>query len=52
MNFLADESVDRHIVRGLRYDGHSVTFIAEIDPGKPDDAVLRLADQEGRILIV
>ena len=44
MKFVADESVDRHIVDQLRQDGHSVLSVAEMDPGISDDAVLDLAN--------
>ena len=33
MKLLADESVDSPIVERLRQDGHSVFYIAELDPG-------------------
>jgi len=46
MNFLADESVDRPIVERLRREGHRVSYVAELGPGMPDDAVLHLANQE------
>jgi hypothetical protein len=36
MNFLADESVDQQIVDRLRQDGHSVVYVAEMDPGIDD----------------
>ncbi|HYT48843.1 MAG TPA: DUF5615 family PIN-like protein [Pyrinomonadaceae bacterium] len=32
MNLLADESVDRQIVKRLRQDGHGVTYVAEWSP--------------------
>ncbi len=51
MNFLADESVDKQIVERLRQDGHSVRYVAEMDPGISDDAVLDLADHEATLLL-
>ena len=51
MNFFADESIDRQIVERLRQDGHPVIYVAEIDPGIPDEEVLRLANQQSAILI-
>ena len=51
MNVVADESVDRQIVEQLRHDGHQVTYVAEIDPGISDDAVLDLANQERSLLL-
>ena len=51
MNFLADESVDRPVVERLRRDGHQVSYIAELGPGMPDDAVLNRANQEAALLL-
>jgi hypothetical protein len=51
MNFLADESVDRPIVERLRREGHQVSYIAELGPGMPDDAVLNRANQETALLL-
>ena len=51
MNFLADESVDRQIVDYLRREGHDVLYVAEMEPGIPDDAVLNLANREGALLL-
>jgi predicted nuclease of predicted toxin-antitoxin system len=50
MNFLADESVDRQIVDALRRDEHEVLYVAEMDPGISDDAVLDKAEKESAIL--
>ena len=43
MMFLADESIDRQIVEQLREEGHTVFYVAEMDPGISDDSVLSLA---------
>jgi len=51
MNFLADESVDRPIVERLRREWHQVSYIAELGPGMPDDAVLNRANQETALLL-
>ena len=51
MKFLADAGVDRPIVAVLRELGHDVLFIAETHPGVDDETVLRLANQEDRILM-
>lgn len=51
MNFLADESIDRQIVDGLRQEGYIVGYIAEMEPGISDDAVLELARKEGALLL-
>ena len=51
MRFLADESVDRQIVDRLRLDGHVVRYVAEMDPGIRDDAVLDLTNEEADVLL-
>ena len=51
MNFLADEGVDRQVVDGLRQSGHDVSYIAEMDPGITDEAVLELATLNNLILL-
>lgn len=51
MNFLADESVDRQVVERLRQDGHQVWYVAEMEPGISDDAVLALANQGTALLL-
>ena len=51
MNLLADESVDKPIVDRLRQDGHTVLYIAELDPSIDDDAVLYRANQNNALLI-
>jgi predicted nuclease of predicted toxin-antitoxin system len=48
---LADESVDRQIVDRLRREDHHVLYVAEMEPGISDDAVLSLANQEANILL-
>jgi len=51
MIFLADASVDRPIVERLRQDRHEVSYVTELGPGTPDDAVLNLANQETALLV-
>ena len=51
MNFLADECIDRQVVDSLRPNGHHVRYIAEMDPGLTDEAVLDLATEEGLLLL-
>jgi predicted nuclease of predicted toxin-antitoxin system len=51
MNFLADEGVDRQIVDRLREEGHSVLYVAEMDPGIDDDEVLNIANEKGALLL-
>lgn len=51
MKLVADEGVDRQIVERLRDEGHTVLFVAEFEPGLPDDGVLALANREAAILL-
>ncbi len=51
MHILADESVDRQTVERLRQDQHRVWYVAEMQPGVPDDQVLDLANREAAILL-
>ena len=49
MKLLADEGADAAIVARLRLGGHDVVYVAELTPGITDDAVLELANADGRI---
>lgn len=51
MKFIADESVDQQIVGRLRFDGHEVWYVTEMEPGISDDIVLDRANQEMAILL-
>lgn len=51
MNLLADEGVDKPIVEQLRRDGHDVLYVAEMEPGIPDDIVLQRANERHALLI-
>ncbi|KJR41591.1 protein of unknown function DUF82 [Candidatus Magnetoovum chiemensis] len=51
MKFLADESVDRHIVDLLQVSGFEVLYIAEINAGISDIEVLSIAKKENALLI-
>ena len=51
MNLLADESVDQPIVTHLRQQGYHVWYVAEMEPGLSDEAVLQLANHEGAVLL-
>lgn len=51
MNLLANEGVDRPIVEQLRYDGHSVLYIAEMSPGIADDVILAQANDTDALLL-
>lgn len=51
MRIVADEGVDRQIIDRLRRDGHDVIYIAELDPGIDDEAVLQDARDAEALLI-
>jgi len=51
VNFVADESLDRQIVERLRREGHTVSYIAEMEPGVVDETVLHLANREQALLL-
>ena len=51
MNLLADEGVDRQVVDLLREEGHSVSYVAEMEPGVQDEDVLSQANRENRVLL-
>jgi len=51
LSFVADESVDRQIVEGLRARGFDVLYVAEMAPGTPDDVVLAEANRRHAVLV-
>ncbi|NBV25164.1 MAG: hypothetical protein EBS05_25000 [Proteobacteria bacterium] len=51
MNLLADEGVDAAVVARLRQDGHTVLFVAELEPGISDDLVWDRANFLGALLL-
>jgi predicted nuclease of predicted toxin-antitoxin system len=52
MRFLLDQSTDARLLPYLRDLGHNATRIGSEHPsGLPDEAVLAIAQREGRILI-
>lgn len=51
MNLLADEGVERPVVERLRRDGHTVLYVAEMEPGITDDEVLSRANAAASILL-
>ncbi|MBZ0207381.1 MAG: DUF5615 family PIN-like protein [Flavobacteriales bacterium] len=51
MDFIADESVDGHIIRALRSAGHTVQDIHESDLGAHDERVLEIANAGKSVLI-
>jgi predicted nuclease of predicted toxin-antitoxin system len=51
MHFLADENCDFTVVQALRAAGHDVLCASEITPRAEDSEVIKLADDEKRILL-
>ena len=51
MNLLADEGVERQIVERLRRDGHTVLYVAEMEPSIADDVVLERANEISALLV-
>ena len=51
MRFLADENCDMAAVRALRTAGYDVALVRDRNRGASDDAVIQLAQDEGRILL-
>ncbi|MGQ0815466.1 MAG: DUF5615 family PIN-like protein [Gemmatimonadota bacterium] len=45
MNLVCDEGVERRIVERLRELGHEVLYVAELDPGIDDPAILAIATE-------
>jgi len=51
MHLLADESLEGRIVAGLRERGHNVTYVAGARARLPDPEVLRMANEQHRVLV-
>ncbi|HUB97169.1 MAG TPA: DUF5615 family PIN-like protein [Stellaceae bacterium] len=51
MRWLADECVDAAVVHHLRTSGNDTTYMAERAPGATDLFVIRLANEEERLLL-
>jgi predicted nuclease of predicted toxin-antitoxin system len=51
VKLLADENVDAAVVTWLRAEGHDVRYAAEDVQATPDPEVLRIATEQGRILL-
>ena len=51
MNLFADENVDRQIVEQLRFDGHEVLYVAELEPSIPDNIVFDRANERSALLL-
>jgi predicted nuclease of predicted toxin-antitoxin system len=49
--FLADESCDFAVVRGLRSAGFDVVAVGEKAPGSSDERVIELARSESRVVL-
>ncbi len=48
---MADENIDRQLVDRLRQEGHTLLYVAEMEPGISDDAVFNHANQLGALLL-
>ena len=51
MKFLADVNIDRRLIDRLRAEGHDVLWVAERNRELDDISLLRLAWQEGAIIL-
>ncbi len=51
MNLVADEGIDAAIVERLRADGFAVAYIAELEAGLDDEAILDLAAAQQAVLL-
>jgi len=51
MNFVADESLDSPVILALRGENHNVLSISETSPRIADEAVLKIANDQNRILL-
>jgi len=51
VNFLADESMDRQIVERLRFVGHSVWYVVDMDSGISNGDVFEMANRINAVLL-
>lgn len=51
MQFLVDQNVPLDVVKGLRGEGHDVTWAQTAYPGADDETLLKTAQEENRILL-
>lgn len=51
MKFLADVNIDRRLIDHLRAEGHEVLWVAERNRELDDISLLRLAWQEGTLIL-
>jgi hypothetical protein len=50
LHFVAYEGLDRQIVERLRQVGHTVLYVAEMEPGQSDDIILEQANRADALL--
>ncbi len=51
LRILADENLPRVMVQAIRDAGHDVVWIREIARSLPDDAILQMASEQGRLVL-
>jgi predicted nuclease of predicted toxin-antitoxin system len=51
VRLLADENFDRTVIQALRHSGHDVRAIGETNAAAPDELVIEIARNEGRVLL-
>jgi len=51
MRLLVDQNVPKDVVEGLREDKHDVTWAQTSHPGASDETLLKVAQEEERVLI-
>ncbi len=51
MKFVADVNIEKQIIDRLRVNGHDVVWIANIDCEMEDPDILRIANEDIRVLI-
>ena len=49
--FLVDESTGKKLCKSLVESGYDAIYVGDVIPGSSDEDVLKLAENEGRILI-
>ncbi len=51
MRFIADEHISRHLIEGLRADGHDVARAARDYSGFSDEQIAEIAQLENRVVL-
>lgn len=51
MRLLADVNIEAMLVRWLRAEAHDVVWASELPPSIPDEKLLAMANEDGRILL-